>query len=94
LQEILNNPAGAARFSCTDKALAADQYAIRAIWHCSAKNRIQAGVYDGRHPGERTEPIRNNANIILTNPDMLNTAFLAHHASTGSTSSSPTSRMS
>ncbi|MBP7401962.1 MAG: DEAD/DEAH box helicase, partial [Clostridia bacterium] len=84
LQEILNNPRARAIFLYPTKALAADQYRhLAPILAWFGKNRIQAGVYDGDTPVNERSRIRNNANIILTNPDMLNTAFLAHHAQYG-----------
>ncbi len=84
LQEILNNPRARASFLYPTKALAADQYRhLVPLLEWFGKNRIQAGVYDGDTPVNERSRIRNNANIILTNPDMLNTAFLAHHAQYG-----------
>ncbi|NLN45825.1 MAG: DEAD/DEAH box helicase [Clostridiaceae bacterium] len=84
LQEILNNPRARAIFLYPTKALAADQYRhLVPLLEWFGKNRIQAGVYDGDTPVNERSRIRNNANIILTNPDMLNTAFLAHHAQYG-----------
>ncbi len=47
------------------------------------EGRISAGVYDGdTMPAERSR-VRKSANIILTNPEMLNAAFLLNHSKYG-----------
>ena len=81
LQEILKNPLTRAIFLYPTKALAADQYrALLPYLEYFGSNRISAGVYDGDTPvGERSR-IRKSANIILTNPEMLNGAFLPNHS--------------
>lgn len=84
LQEILHNPLARAIFLYPTKALAADQYrAIQPYIQYFGENRISAGVYDGdTTPSERSR-IRKTANIILTNPEMLNGAFLPNHSKYG-----------
>ncbi len=37
------------------------------------------GIYDGDTPKDHRKPIRENASVILTNPDMLHTGILPHH---------------
>ncbi|PKN72933.1 MAG: hypothetical protein CVU50_05235 [Candidatus Cloacimonetes bacterium HGW-Cloacimonetes-3] len=80
-QRILNNPLAKALFLYPTKALAQDQKAsleiiLKAI---GCKREISIGVYDGdTHPSERKR-IREYANIILTNPDMINVGFLSNH---------------
>ena len=66
------------------KALAADQYrALQPFLEYFGEGRIAAGVYDGdTMPAERSR-IRKSANIILTNPEMLNAAFLPNHSKYG-----------
>lgn len=84
LQEVLQNPLTRAVFLYPTKALAADQYRnMEPILRYFGKNRIQAGVYDGDTPVHERSRIRNSANLILTNPEMLNTAFLPHHNNFG-----------
>lgn len=84
LQEILKNPLTRAIFVYPTKALASDQYRnIKPILQYFGKNKIQAGVYDGDTPVNERSRIRNSANIILTNPEMLNSAFLPHHNNYG-----------
>lgn len=80
LQQILNNPQSRAIFIYPTKALASDQLrAIKPFLEYFGSNTINAGVYDGDTPINERRRIRNSANIILTNPEMLNFAFLPHH---------------
>ena len=41
--------------------------------------KLKVGVYDGDTPPAARRQIRQEANIILTNPDMLNASFLPNH---------------
>lgn len=84
LQQILENPLARAIFLYPTKALASDQYrALAPILEYFGPGRISAGVYDGdTMPAERSR-IRKSANIILTNPEMLNSAFLPNHSKYG-----------
>ncbi|BBF41393.1 ATP-dependent RNA helicase [Lachnospiraceae bacterium KM106-2] len=80
LQDILQNPTTRAIFLYPTKALASDQYrAIQPYLDYFGENRISAGVYDGDTPVSERSRIRKSANIILTNPEMLNGAFLPNH---------------
>lgn len=84
LQEILKNPSTRAIFVYPTKALASDQYrAIKPFLDYFCKDRIYAGVYDGDTPVNERSVLRKKANIILTNPEMLNGAFLPNHSSYG-----------
>lgn len=84
LQQILKNPSTRAIFVYPTKALASDQYrAIKPFLDYFGNNRIYAGVYDGDTPVNERSVIRKKANIILTNPEMLNGAFLPNHSSYG-----------
>lgn len=84
LQQVLENPLTRAVFLYPTKALASDQYrALAPILEYFGPGRISAGVYDGdTMPAERSR-IRKSANIILTNPEMLNSAFLPNHSKFG-----------
>ena len=84
LQEVLEDPLTRAVFVYPTKALAADQYrALQPFLEYFGEGRIAAGVYDGdTMPAERSR-IRKSANIILTNPEMLNAAFLPNHSKYG-----------
>ena len=84
IQEILSNPLARAIFIYPTKALASDQYrAILPYLEYFGSNRISAGVYDGDTPVNERSRIRKNANIILTNPEMINAAFLPNHSKFG-----------
>ncbi|MFA9390001.1 MAG: DEAD/DEAH box helicase [Prolixibacteraceae bacterium] len=80
VQRILENPSRRALFIYPTKALTKDQYRkIKEFVAFFGENRIQAGIYDGdTTPNERSR-IREQANIILTNPDMINASFLPNH---------------
>ena len=84
LQAALTDPLTRAVFVYPTKALASDQYrALQPVLEYFGEGRISAGVYDGDTlPAERSR-IRKNANIILTNPEMLNAAFLPNHSKYG-----------
>lgn len=81
VQKILDDPSSRAIFIYPTKALAHDQYRnmVPMLEHFGAK-RIQAGIYDGDTPPNERARIRKNANIILTNPEMLNSSFLPNHS--------------
>lgn len=84
VQEILRNPRTRAMFIYPTKALASDQYkALQPVLEYLGEDRISAGVYDGdTTPAERSR-IRRSANIILTNPEMINNSFLPNHSRYG-----------
>ncbi|MDO4333335.1 MAG: DEAD/DEAH box helicase [Eubacteriales bacterium] len=84
LQEILKNPLTRAIFIYPTKALAGDQFrALRPVLEYFGPGRISAGVYDGDTPPAERSRIRKSANIILTNPEMLNGSFLPNHSNFG-----------
>lgn len=84
LQSILENPLTRAIFVYPTKALASDQYrALEPILEYFGEGRISAGVYDGDTMTAERSRIRKSANIILTNPEMLNAAFLPNHSNYG-----------
>ena len=84
VQEILENPQTRGIFVYPTKALAADQYrALQPVLDYFGKSRISAGVYDGDTPVAERSRIRKSANIILTNPEMLNGSMLPNHSKYG-----------
>ncbi|TDT57303.1 DEAD/DEAH box helicase [Fonticella tunisiensis] len=81
VERILKDPATRAIFVYPTKALAHDQFRnFLPILEYFGGDRIQAGIYDGDTPTNERARIRKNANIILTNPEMLNSAFLPNHS--------------
>nr|WP_295294275.1 DEAD/DEAH box helicase [uncultured Blautia sp.] len=84
IQEILQNPVTRAIFVYPTKALAADQYRALKPWiEYLGEHRLSAGVYDGDTPPDERKRIRERANIILTNPDMLNGSMFPNHSKYG-----------
>jgi DEAD/DEAH box helicase domain-containing protein len=60
------------------KALAQDQ--ARALAAFGLTKRVRPAIYDGDTPRETRAQIRRNANVVLTNPDMLHVGILPNHA--------------
>lgn len=84
LQRILEKPTSRAFFIYPTKALASDQYrSLLSLIEALGNGRVTAGVYDGDTPPNERSRIRKSANIILTNPEMLNGAFLPNHSRYG-----------
>ncbi|GIW48958.1 MAG: putative ATP-dependent helicase YprA [Caloramator sp.] len=81
IDEILKDNKTRAIFVYPTKALANDQFRnILPFIEHFGEDRIQAGIYDGDTPPNERTRIRKTANIILTNPEMLNSAFLPNHS--------------
>ena len=84
IQKVLEDPQARAIFLYPTKALAADQYrAMEPIINYFGEAKINAGVYDGDTPPEERRRIRQNCNLILTNPEMLSGSFLPNHSRYG-----------
>ncbi len=85
LQTLIANPQATALFIYPTKALAQDQ--MKVIQHfLSAINnslpessRLSLGIYDGDTAQHLRKAIRQKANILLTNPDMLHLGILPNH---------------
>jgi len=77
---VLERPKATALFVFPTKALARDQLrALRAL----KLPQLRAAVYDGDTPKAERPLIRRNANVVLTNPDMLHLSLTADHARWG-----------
>ena len=75
--EAVERPTSTALYLFPTKALARDQLrAVRAL----TIPQLKAAVYDGDTPRAERPLIRKNANLVMTNPDMLHLALLADHA--------------
>ena len=83
LEALLADPDSTALFLFPTKALAQDQ--LRVLGHfCSSdlslQRLVRAGTYDGDTPRDTRRKLRSEANIILTNPDMLHQGILPYHS--------------
>lgn len=79
-QRIIKEPSSRALFIYPTKALAQDQMKSLTNFVEFFKNRkIKIGIYDGDTPASERREIRKEYNIILTNPDMINSSFLPNH---------------
>ena len=86
LAALIENPHARALYLFPTKALTQDQ--LSGIGdQCSTINELRAtqheilgAIYDGDTPQAQRAQIRKTANILLTNPDMLHTGILPHHA--------------
>ncbi len=74
---LLGDPRAKALYLAPTKALAQDQ--ARRIHQLGLKG-LRPAIYDGDTPKEQRARIRREANIILTNPDMLHVGVLPNHA--------------
>ncbi|MFJ3173010.1 DEAD/DEAH box helicase [Streptomyces roseus] len=77
--EAANGRGATALYLAPTKALAADQR--RAVRELAAPlgNAVRPAVYDGDTPVEEREWVRQYANYVLTNPDMLHRGILPAH---------------
>ena len=76
---VLRDPSARALYLFPTKALAEDQLAEFQATVDSMHCGIRAFTYDGDTPQDARRAIRERANVILTNPDMLHTGILPHH---------------
>jgi DEAD/DEAH box helicase domain-containing protein len=79
LQSILDHPAARAIYLFPTKALAEDQRLELQRLNEALGNPVTCHTYDGDTPQDARRAIRDKANIVLTNPDMLHTGVLPHH---------------
>src|SRR5215471_1488923 len=78
---LLADPAARALYLYPTKALARDQIAsLRELAGACGAAELGAAVFDGDTPGDHRRRAR-AARILATNPDMLHTGILPHHAS-------------
>ncbi|MBN2501183.1 MAG: DEAD/DEAH box helicase, partial [Anaerolineales bacterium] len=83
LNRLLSTPNSRSLLLYPTKALAQDQLSsIQALAERLEQNteaEVRAAVYDGDTPGSQRTGIRQNARLLLSNPDMLHTGILPHH---------------
>ncbi len=79
VQSVLEDPAARAIYLFPTKALAEDQRLELQALNESLGSPITCHTYDGDTPQDARRAIREKANIVMTNPDMLHTGVLPHH---------------
>jgi DEAD/DEAH box helicase domain-containing protein len=86
LAKMIEDPQARALYLFPTKALAQDQLSViseqlsvlRPLF--TDHSSLITGIYDGDTPQSQRPSIRKTARIVLTNPDMLHTGILPHHA--------------
>ncbi len=77
LQTLCAEPLARALYLYPTKALAQDQ--ARALASFGLTKQVRPAIYDGDTPKDVRGDVRKQANVVLTNPDMLHLAILPHH---------------
>lgn len=80
LESLVDNSESRALYLYPTKALAQDQLRVLKRYKEGDGIRFEAGTYDGDTPGPLRRKLRDGANILLTNPDMLHSGILPNHA--------------
>lgn len=81
VEALLEDPLATMLFIYPTKALAQDQLrGLTGMQAQDAEMRFMAGTYDGDTPANLRRKLRDNANVILTNPDMLHQGILPQHS--------------
>jgi DEAD/DEAH box helicase domain-containing protein len=79
LNLVASDPGARALYLFPTKALAEDQLHQLQTSIDQMGSEIRAFTYDGDTPQDARKAIRQRANIVLTNPDMLHSGILPHH---------------
>src|SRR5579859_5467894 len=79
LQKLIDDPGARAMYLFPTKALAEDQLHEFQAAVDAMGSEIRAFTYDGDTPQDARRAIRERANVVLTNPDMLHSGVLPHH---------------
>jgi DEAD/DEAH box helicase domain-containing protein len=79
LNTLLRDPTATALLAFPTKALAHDQITAMEQWIGALQAPIALRPYDGDTPQRHRAAIRNEARILITNPDMLHLGILPHH---------------
>jgi DEAD/DEAH box helicase domain-containing protein len=79
LQALAEDPAARALFLFPTKALGQDQVAELSELARVAGLPVSAATYDGDTPAPIRSAIRKAGQVVVSNPDMLNSAILPHH---------------
>lgn len=81
LNNLLSNSKASALYLYPTKALSQDQLSglNKLITSSDIESIIKPAIFDGDTPQSHRKSIRNTANILKTNPDMLHQGILPHH---------------
>ncbi len=79
VHSIVTDPAARAIYLFPTKALAEDQRLELQRLNEALGSPLCCHTYDGDTPQDARRAIREKANIVMTNPDMLHTGILPHH---------------
>jgi DEAD/DEAH box helicase domain-containing protein len=79
LQTLLNDQGARAFYLFPTKALAEDQIQELQRALDAMESDLRAFTYDGDTPQDARRAIRERAQIVLTNPDMMHSGILPHH---------------
>ena len=79
IDTLLRDPAARAMYLFPTKALAEDQRHELDSFLTMLEGQFTCSCYDGDTPQDARRTIRERANVILTNPDMLHSGILPHH---------------
>ena len=79
LNRLIAEPEARAMYLFPTKALAEDQLQELQGAVDRMGSEIRAFTYDGDTPQDARRAIRERANVVLTNPDMLHSGILPHH---------------
>ena len=82
LESLFDNPESRALYLFPTKALAQDQFkGLLELVSVDAttQERFRPGVYDGDTPTAQRRRIKAEANLVLSNPDMLHASILPYH---------------
>lgn len=82
LEQVVSDSNARALYFFPTKALAQDQ--LKGLLNLVGEDdelakKVRPGVYDGDTPTAQRRRIRNEANLVLTNPDMLHAGILPYH---------------
>ena len=82
ISALTADPDARALYMFPTKALTQDQFGVLQRWSGAEqlKDALRPAVYDGDTPSHNRAKIRNRANVVLTNPDMLHVGILPYHA--------------
>jgi DEAD/DEAH box helicase domain-containing protein len=79
LHKLLEDSSARALYLFPTKALSEDQRVELDGYMSDAGAELSCSCYDGDTPQDARKAIRERANVVLTNPDMLHAGILPHH---------------